>query len=497
MHKPLGSVGIIGGGLAGMSAAALLAERGVRVELFERRDRLGGRAGAFWAPTVGQWIDFGQHVLMGCCKEMLHFCRQTGLDRFLRRYQQISFLDPEGQTYHLQGACWLPAPLHLLPAFLRLGFLSWQDRLKTAWGLARLVRDASQPEDRSFGDWLRQQGQTSAAVEKFWTPVVLGALADLPERTAFSTARKVFLEGFLTSRDAYHLVRPTTAWGQLLDAHLGQRLAHEGVQIHRRTPVRLIDGDNRQVHGLVLKNGSRKKFDFYILAVPWRRAAGLLAPNLLETIPNLVQAALLEPGAITTWHLWLDRPITELPQLAVVGKAIQWVFADIRGESSGAVVPSEGKADLPGPFCTPCGGEQDLLLDENNQMNSPNDHPTPRSVPPKGENRGCYYQVILSGTHALPKSLIPQTAEEVFRELTEIFPAAKEAKLLFYRRVCMVEAVFSPRPGVEKIRPGQKTPILNLALAGDWTATGWPATMEGAVRSGYQAAKIALEHGGL
>lgn len=482
--------------MAGLRAAAVLAERGVRVELFERRDRLGGRAGAFWEPTLGQWVDFGQHVLMGCCKEMLHFCRQTGLDRFLRRYQQLFFLDPEGKTYHLQGARWLPAPLHLLPAFLRLGFLSWRDRLKTAWGLARLVRDASEPEDRSFGDWLRRQGQTSSAVEKFWTPVVLSALADLPERTAFSTARKVFREGFLTNRDAYHLLRPTMAWGQLLDEHLGRRLAQEGVLVHRRTPVRLIDGDSRQVHGLVLKDGSRKKFDFYILAVPWRWAASLLAPNLLETIPNLAQAALLEPGAIITWHLWLDRPITDLPQSAVVGKAIQWVFADLRGELSGGDRPAEGKADVPGQFCTPCGGELDLLWDENNPMNSPSDHSNPRSVPPRRGNRTWYYQVVISGTHALPRSLIPQTAEEVLWELAEMFPAAKEAKLLAYRRVHMVEAVFSPRPGVEKIRPGQKTPILNLALAGDWTATGWPATMEGAVRSGCQAAQIALEHEG-
>lgn len=487
------SIAIIGGGLAGLSAAAALAERGLPVELFERRDRLGGRAGAFWEPTAGQWIDFGQHVLMGCCRQMLHFCRQTGLDRFLRRYPELYFLDPQGRTCRLQGVCWLPAPLHLLPAFLRLGFLSWEDRLKTLRGFLRLMRPASQPEDLSFGDWLRQQGQTSSAVEKFWTPVVLSALADLPERTAFSTTRKVFVEGFLTSRDAYHLLRPTMAWGQLLDEHLGRQLAQEGVLVHRRTPVRLIDGDRREVQGLVLNDGTRRRFDFYILAVPWRRAAGLLVPNLVETIPNLAQAALLEPGSIVTWHLWLDRPITELPQSAVVGKSIQWVFAGPRGERSGGDASSGGKADLPERFHAAYPAP---LREENCQTNSSSDGTNPRIGPPKIGGRGYYYQVLVSGTHALPRSSIPQTVEEVLRELAEIFPATKEAKLLAHRRVHMVEAVFSPRPGVEKIRPGQKTSILNLALAGDWTATGWPATMEGAVRSGYQAAQIALEHGG-
>jgi len=358
------------------------------------------------------------------------------------------------------------------------------------------MRSPEQPEDLCFGDWLQQQGLSASAIQRFWTPVVLSALADMPERTAFSTTRKVFVEGFLSSRDAYHLLRPTMAWGQLLDEYLGRRLAQQGVLIHRRTPIRRLEADGRQVHALLLKDGTRKRFDFYILAVPWRQTASLLPGESIQAIPQLARAACLEPASITTWHLWLDRPITELPQSAVVGKSIQWVFAASEGESSGGEGPAEQKADLPDRFHAACVGQSSPRREENSQTNSSSNGSPPSRVPLKMGGRSYYYQVLVSGTHALPRSSIPQTVEEVLRELADIFPATKEAKLLVHRRVNMVEAVFSPRPGVEKIRPGQKTPLLNLALAGDWTATGWPATMESAVRSGYQSAQIALEYGG-
>ncbi|MCS7303585.1 MAG: hydroxysqualene dehydroxylase HpnE [Thermoguttaceae bacterium] len=495
MEKNTLSVGIIGGGLAGLSAAVALAGRGFRVELFESRPHLGGRAGSFWEPTVGRWIDFGQHVLMGCCSQMLRFCQQTGLDQFLCRYRKIYFVDLQGRTYPLKSNRLLPAPLHLAPAFCRFGFLSCRDRLKVLCGLAALFRSRQPLEEMTFGQWLLAQGQTPSAIRRFWTPVVLSALADVPERVALSAARNVFVEGLLGSREAFHLLRPTRPWGHLLDEYLGQWLAQRGVVLHRHRPIRHIDANIHQVRHLVLKDGTWKTFDFYILAVPWRQAAGLLPPALHQAIPQLARATLLEPGAITTWHLWLDRPISQLPQAVIVGGRIQWVFSGL--DQCGEGQPALQRLSYGKKECTFSASPERLKwwaeMPPHQKENSiGSKQGIGEFLPNKGRDF-YYYQVVLSATHALPTTWVPQTIEEVLGELQGVFPAAKGARLLGFRRVKMHEAVFSPQPHVDPIRPSQNTPIENLALAGDWTATGWPATMESAVRSGLQAAKVALE----
>ncbi len=500
MRKDAFSVGIIGGGLAGLSAAVALAGRGLRVELFESRPRLGGRAGAFWEPAVGAWIDFGQHVLMGCCTQMLQLCRRTGLDQFLCWYRRLYFSEPHGQTHRFEAAGSVLPPFHLLPAFCRLGFLSFRDRLRVIQGVVRLIQ-ANQPREQTmtFGQWLLAQGQPISAIQRFWTPVVLSALAELPDRVALSAARKVFLEGFLATSQGYQLLRPILPWGQLLNQHLGQWLAHQGVVVHPRMPVRLLEGNRRQVQHLILKDGTRKTFDFYILAVPWRQAASLLAPAIRQAIPQLAHATQLHPGAITTWHLWLDRPITCLPHTMVVGRRIQWVFAGF--SDSGKQLPNEQSLSVGEIKSTHSSADAGLRLLAGTTYHHPGTQRAPKSIsgdsfpaPSQKERENwCYYQVVLSATHALPATSIPQTIEEVLGELREIFPVAQQAQLRAFRRVKMPEAVFSPQPGVDRIRPDQKTPIPNLALAGDWTDTGWPATMESAVRSGQQAAKVVFQ----
>jgi squalene-associated FAD-dependent desaturase len=493
------SVGIIGGGLAGLAAATALAGKGFRVELFESRSRLGGRAGAFWEPAVGQWIDFGHHVLMGCCRQMLHFCEQTGLDAFLCRYRELCFVEPGGRVYRLKAHPLLPAPLHLGPSFFRLGFLSWRDRLRVVGGLVRLMHESRPLEQMSFGQWLFAQGQTPLAIQRFWTPVLLSTLAEVPERVAFPVAQKVFVEGLLGSRDAYQLLRPSLPWGQLLEESVGQWLADRGVVIHRKRPVRQILAEGQAVRALVLRDGGEKRFDFYIVAVPWRQAAGLVCPVIREAIPQLAQAADWPAGAITTWHVWLDRSITPQAQTAVVGKGIQWVFAGW-GETQGG--PNTIRSTSPeGSIRSSLSGKSRVR-----------DWPTRRAPekikgmanhfklqessiqsPQEVDQKIHYYQVIVSASHALAPSAIPQTIQDLLAELQEVFPAAQKAQVLAFRQVKISEAVFSPQPAVESCRPGQKTPLKNLALAGDWTATGWPATMESAVRSGYQAAQVILD----
>ena len=430
---------------------------------------------------------------------MLYFCRHTGMEAFLRRYRELWFVDPRGRSYRLSGCPLLPAPLHLAPSFFRLGFLGWQDRLRVLVGLARLMQDRQPPEQMSFGQWLSAQGQTPLAVERFWTPVVLSALAELPDRVAFPVARKVFVEGLLASPDAYQLLRPTLPWGQLLEEYLGQWLADRGVLIHRKTPVRRIQAEGREVRALVLRDGSVKRFDFYLLAVSWRQAAGLVCPAIREAIPQLAQAAHWPTGAITTWHVWFDRPITPLPQTTILGKGIQWLFAGF--ESPIGRQEPFASSSPQGPAWAYSKGDTDILIIHGQNLLKAGPSGYCSAKPPANTifrplqtgAQSHYYQVVLSATHALPAASVPQTIQNLLQELREVFPAAKDAQMQAFRQVKMSEAVFSPQPVVENSRPGQKTALKNLVLAGDWTATGWPATMESAVRSGYQAAQVVLD----
>lgn len=206
-------------------------------------------------------------------------------------------------------------------------------------------------------------------------------------------------------------------------------------------------------HGFVLADGTRREFDYAIVAVPWRNVRTLFADDLWAAMPAAANAEQIGPGAITAVHLWFDRPITTLPHAVPVGRLSQWVFAD----NCGAGVP-------PAPA-------------------NAGETPAPQ----------YYYQVVISASHRLPARKHDELLADVRHELDELWPAARRANLVHSRVVTQAAAVFSVVPGVDRFRPPQQTPVENLALAGDWTATGWPATMEGAVLSGYRAVAMLFD----
>jgi squalene-associated FAD-dependent desaturase len=444
--------------MAGIAAALAAARHGLRVELFEARRMLGGRAGAFFEPRMGHWADFGQHVAMGCCTNLADLFRQAGLtDRFVR-HRQVNFVGPERNSCGFSAVGWLPAPLHLLPGLLGLKFLSLGDRL----GIGRaMLRLATHPggDEPAIGPWLREQGQSEAALARFWSVVLVAALG---------AARKVFVDGFLASRTAYEVLVPghqsddlpeTLPLGLSIDAAgdaspdwltLRSSLERSGVTLHRGCRVRRIDGDRDGVREIVVADGSRRSFDYTILAVPWRAVRRVFSEDLLNAAGTLADVDRIEPSPIATLHLWFDRPITDLPHAAIVGRLSQWFF------SRGPVRPS----------------------------------PAASSVSP---SRCFYYEVVISASGHLVGRSRESVLAEVRSDLETLWPAARGACLAHWRMVTEPEAVFSVRPGLEAIRPPQRTAIANLMLAGDWTATGWPATMEGAVRSGYRAAEAVLD----
>jgi squalene-associated FAD-dependent desaturase len=453
------SVAIIGGGLAGLAAAVAAVERGLRVELFEQAGHLGGRAGSLVDSKTGDRIDYCQHVAMGCCTAFLDFCRRTRIDDCFQRCNKLHFIGPEGTQHDFGPSRWLPSPLHLLPGLWKLKYLTPGERLGIVQAMVAMVWTLSEfvwtmgphgphmspserlwttslaaTQGRTIGEWLRQQGQSERVIELFWSVVLVSALGETVDQASLAAARKVFCDGFLASRGASDLILPRLPLGSIFHDRLGAWLADHGVTVHLATPIRRIEGDGRRFRAVVLSDGARREFDSAVVAVPWHGVKRFFAEDLLAAMPELANVDRIEPAAITAVHLWFDRPIAPLPHAVLVGRLGEWVFT--------------------------------------------------------GTGSPGYCQVVISASHRLPKRTHGQWVADVNEELQTIWPGPR---LLHSRVVTQPAAVFSMRPDTDRFRPVQQTPIENLALAGDWTATGWPATMEGAVRSGHRAVEILLE----
>lgn len=449
------TVAIVGGGLAGLAAAAVLCERGFDVELFEARRALGGRAGSFRDPATGEVVDHCQHVGMGCCTNLLDFCRRTEVEQLFECHRRLHFFGPDGRQCDLRGVRWLPAPLHLAPSLLRLGYLTWRERIGIGLALLRLARTPS--EDRAgnptIGHWLRDQRQSERAIERFWSVVLVSALGESLDRASLSAARKVFVDGFLVNRRAYELYIPTVPLGELYGERLSGWLRQRGVALHLGQAVRQVDQSNGRI-ALSWADGGARSFDYVVLAAAWRRVGELLSPTIAAQIPAVQSFDQIGSAPITGVHLWLDRRITPLPHAVLVGRLSQWLFY-------------RGERQLPD-----------------------NHDPDVRQAP------AHYYQVVISAAHDLATRDRDDVLREVMSDLQAVWPNARDATLRHWRMVTQRDAVFSVRPGLDQLRPAQQTPIPNLFLAGDWTATTWPATMEGAVRSGYLASEAILRASG-
>ncbi len=449
-------VAIVGGGLAGLAAAAaLISAGGIEVRLFEGRRRLGGRATSFREAEDEAWVDHCQHVSMRCCTNLVHFCQQTGLADAFERHRVLHFFGPDGRHYPFAGSRILPAPLHLGAALWGLKFLTRWERVRIGsalWKLARL-RDADLLRDTTVGDWLRRQKQTPQAIERFWELVLQSALGENVDQASLKYARKVFVDGFMANAQAYEVEIPAISLGELYGERLQGWLMAQGVELSLGTRVQRVELEGGRAVGVRYRTSSEgsggeqfQPCEAVIVAVPWRHVAGLFAALDLEKLPAVRNAGQIESSPISAVHLWFDRPIIDLPHAVLVGRLSQWVFR--------------------------------------------------RTLPAATEH---YYQVVISASRQLAGRGKDDIVAEVLADLRAVWPAAAEAVLLKAKVVTDPHAVFSvcpasgERPGIEELRPKQQTPIPNLLLAGDWTATNWPATMEGAVRSGYLAAEGVLK----
>jgi squalene-associated FAD-dependent desaturase len=457
--KPLPPhIAIVGGGLAGLAAASALAGRGLRITILESRPRLGGRASSFIDPVTGEQVDNCQHVSMACCTNLADFCRRLGLAGLFRREREVVFLDPKGRVSRLRA--WIaPAPLHLAGSFLLARYLGWRDKLQVGYGLASLALGHDDRPGESFADWLRRHWQGPRAMELFWSTVLVSALNERLDRMDVGHARKVFVDGFLSTRDGFQMELPLVPLGELYGSRLERWLGEHGVFVRLTTGVREVELDEESCRFQVaLRSGEILEADFVVLAAPFDRVRGLLPAPLIRRMPDLDRIDLLCSSPITGVHLWFDRPVCPFDHVATPGRLVQWVFnhTAIQGRAApGATGPSAG-AGSPGP--------------------------------PGGQ----YIQVVISASYDLQTMDKVSIRDAVLRDLAAMWPETRDAELLRWWVVTEHGATFSVRPGVDRLRPPQRTGIEGLFLAGDWTDTGWPATMEGAVRSGYLAAEGVL-----
>lgn len=425
---------VCGGGLAGVAAACEGALLGAQVTLVERRPFLGGRAFSFTEPRTGREIDNGQHVFLGCCAAYRGLLRLLGTERHttLQRRLDAPVRDRAGRRGALRASA-LPAPLHLGLSFAAYPHLGAAERARALRALAALaaVRDGDPELDRvSFAEWLAAHGQGKGAIDRFWDLIVLPTCNDRSARVSAAIAAFVLREGFLRTATGSAIGWSRVGLTRLVDPAARRLLAaHDGQVVSGRQVVEAGPG------GVLLSDGERLETDAVVLALPPERAR-TVAPAALPEDPGL------GASPIVNVHVWYDRPVMEEPFTAVLDSPAQWIFN--------------------------------------------------RRAMDGDTSAGQHLAVSISGAHREIGVSRGALAEELIAELAALMPAARGARVEAWAVVKEPRATFAAAPGQAARRPGAHTALEGVALAGAWTDTGWPATMEGAVRSGIRAARAAL-----
>ena len=444
--------------MAGLAAGCALAEAGFRVSLFERRPYLGGRASSYQHPGTGEIVDNCQHVLLGCCTNLLDFYRRAGVQDKIRWYEKLTFLEPGGRTSVIAPSG-LPAPLHTALAFLRADCLNFRDKMAISRAMAALAPCIPADRGESFLDWLKRHGQTEQAIERFWKTILVSALNEDLDQVSVPYAAQVVRESFLKSAAAGRMGIPTVPLTDLYST-TGDYIRTRGGEIQFRAGVESFRAEGSQVS--VTTNGQERKFDYLVLAVPLD-VLGSMLPDTPSAAPLAAALGQFSTSPITGIHLWFDRQISELDHAVLLDRTIQWMFHKSR------LIESRSKESRY------IGARENEARDNGN---------------------GSYIELVVSCSRSLIEKSKAEIVDMAVKEAQEFFPAARDAKLLKSTVIKEVHATYSPRPGIDQYRPKPETAWPRVFLAGDFTATGWPATMEGAVRSGYLAAEALTRFAG-
>jgi squalene-associated FAD-dependent desaturase len=437
---------IVGGGFAGLSAAVELAEAGFRVAVLERKPKLGGRAYSFQDPEGGDWIDNGQHVLMGCYTQTFDFLRKIGTyDKLeFRDRMEIEMIAPGGRQGRLKTG-WLPGPLHMVSALMGFSLLSAGERMAVlaagAWMMA-LGRFARKRLERmTVAAMLKDLHQSDNACKCFWFPLAIATLNEEPERASAALLAEVWRRAFFSRRRDSAFVYSTVGLSDLYCQAAQAYIEEHGGFVAAHTGVETLQMDGNHTVGCVrMRDGRKLEAANFIAAVP----AGALLAMLSEPVahdPFFARLAQLRLSPIICVHVWLDRDVTDCAFVGFIGSTTQWLF------------------------------NKRVIFAQ------------------RGTEHGGYLSFVISGARALVDKSNEELLDLVLDDLHRMIPASREAKLLKALVIKEKQATIAPDCESDRLRPGAVTPIDNLFLAGDWIQTGLPATIESAVASGHAAAQ--------
>jgi squalene-associated FAD-dependent desaturase len=462
----LKNVIVIGGGLAGLAAGVALAEAGWQVRLFEQRPFLGGRATSYVLPG-GEHVDNCQHVTLGCCTNLEDFYRRVGSSNKIKYFDRLVFVDPQGRRGEMQAGV-LPAPFHMTGSFFRFAPLTLADKFSIARAMLDILKAKGHTKDLdevpaiSMQTWLERRRQTKGAIDRFWRVVLVSALDEELDRTDARFGVDVFWKAFLCNRAGYRMGVPTVPLADLYDG-CKSAIERKGGHVTLRAPVRAINITQGVLTGITFDNAKTESADAYVFALPHATLSELLPAAIRAGDPAFANITRIKDAPITGVHFWFDRQVMDEPFVTLLDTHTQWIFNKtmLYGHATSAPAPVNGVANDGSPVAAQ------------------------------------YLQMVISASYAL----IPKSRQEiidlVLAEVRQALPKAREAQLVKATVIKETSATFSPEPGVDQWRPPQKIGIAGMFLAGDWTATGWPATMEGAVRSGYLAAEAVLLSAGM
>jgi squalene-associated FAD-dependent desaturase len=450
MPGTLSNVIVVGGGLAGIAAACDLADAGLPVTLVEARPILGGKTWSFRDAQTDMIVDNGQHVFLGCCTAYQHFLQRLGIagaTHLQTRLRVPIFTAEHGEAALEAPRFPLPAPLHLLPSFLRLPMLSWREKLQAARTLATIARVGKRGraacDHLSFADWLRKQGESANAIKYLWNLITLPTLNEDCERASAGLALMVFQEGLLRHAGGARIGYATVGLSDLICEAATRYLLKRGAALRLGCRAVSLEMADDRLAGVRLSSGEALPASQVVLALPHYALAGL-APAACWSQPFFARAAQLDVSPIVGVNLWLDRVVMPEPLAAVIGHdETYWVF------DKGALLG--------------------LDLAE-----------------------GQYLTISISGARRYLDHSREQMLAQVRRDLEAVFPALRAAQITQALVIKERQATFAAAPGSLAHRLPAATPVRGLYLAGAWTDTGWPATMEGAVRSGHAAAQAML-----
>ena len=439
-ERSVTTVTVVGGGVAGLSAACALADAGFRVTVLERRGYLGGRASSYLHPGTGEVIDNCQHVLFGCCTNLVGFYERIGVADKIFWDNRMTLIEPGGRRSVLAPAGF-PAPLHGLPAILKSRCFSIADKLSLIFAFTSIIFGGKSNPRRNLADWLESHLQTAGSLERFWRLVIASALnADL-DKIGLPYATKVIRELFLNSAHAGSMGMSTVPLSDLYQGAKTYLEAHRGsIRLNSNVESAAWDQDKRQ--WTIQTHGEQITSEMLILALPFEATAKLIPslPANPAATALAAQVKALEHWPICSVHLWFDREITELDHAVLLDRDIHWMYHKSRWQ-------------------------------------------------PLRDSKASYIELVVSASRQFAALSREDAIRQATLQLAEFFPEVKKARVVKSALIKEMRATFGVPPGVDAFRPGAVSPWPNCFLAGDWVATGWPSTMESAARSGHLAAE--------